>query len=53
MKKVILVITSSIDKTVDYVEGKYCGELDIYRVNVDQLPTYEITIANNGAENIG
>jgi len=50
MIKVILVITSSIDKTVDYVEGKYCGELDIYRVNVDQLPTYEITIANNGAK---
>lgn len=48
MKKTVLVITSSIDLTVDYIEKKYFDELIIYRINVDQLALYEISITNIG-----
>lgn len=48
MKKIILVITSSIDKTVDYIEKRYSDKLRIYRINVDHLELYEIMITNSG-----
>ena len=48
MKKTILVITSSIDKTVDYLEKRYSEDLRIYRMNIDHFASYEITITNIG-----
>lgn len=43
MKK-LLIITSSIDYTVDYIIEKYSNYIDIYRLNVDMLSNYEINI---------
>ena len=46
MRKTILVITSSIDVTVDYIEKNYFNRLTIYRVNIDQLASYQIIITD-------
>lgn len=43
----ILVITSSIDYTVDYIISKY-KDLDFYRLNVDLLDHYQLLITNTG-----
>ncbi len=46
MKKKILIITSSIDCTVDYLIGKYSFQIDFFRFDVDMLGKYEISIGN-------
>lgn len=43
MKK-ILVITSSIDYTVDYIVDKYQTKVEFYRFDVDKFAEYEIII---------
>lgn len=42
--KAILIITSSIDVTVDYVIKKYHSDTLIYRLNVDEFSKYKINI---------
>ena len=48
MKKKVLVITSFIDCTVDYLIKTYSPQVDFFRFNVDVLKKYEVTI---GSEN--
>lgn len=36
----ILIITSSVDCTVDYIMKKY-SEVDFFRVNVDEFSKYK------------
>ncbi|WP_252246719.1 hypothetical protein [Clostridium sp. ZBS4] len=43
MKK-LLIITSSIDYTVDYIIEKYSNYAEIYRLNVDMLNNYNINV---------
>lgn len=43
----VLIITSSIDYTVDYIISKYQG-IDFYRLNVDLFNSYQILITNSG-----
>lgn len=45
--KNVLIITSSIDYTVDYIIAKY-KKISFYRLNVDMLPYYKIEITENG-----
>lgn len=47
-KKKVLIITSTIDCTVDYITQKYNGSVDFYRFDVDKFSDYEISI---GGEN--
>lgn len=47
MKKV-LIITSSIDRTVDYVLNKYDGIAEFFRVDVDMFSKYEIVLGGSG-----
>ena len=46
MKKKILIITSSIDCTVDYLIEKYSSWLEFFRFNVDFLGKYEVSIGS-------
>jgi hypothetical protein len=41
----ILIVTSSFDKTVDYITSRF-SDLDFIRINVDQLDSYNISITN-------
>lgn len=43
MKKV-LIITSSIDSTVDYILNKYDGIAEFYRFDVDVFSKYEVVL---------
>jgi glutathione synthase/RimK-type ligase-like ATP-grasp enzyme len=49
LKRQILVFTSSIDKTCDYLEEKY-KEVSFFRFNLDQFSSYLITVTANGFE---
>lgn len=49
MKK-ILIITSSFDKTVDYIVEKYNQTALFFRFNVDCFDCYNIVICNSGWE---
>lgn len=40
----ILIITSSIDYTVDYIISKY-KDVNFYRLNVDLFDSYQILIS--------
>jgi len=42
--KKILIFTSSIDYTVDYIISMYSDTVDFYRVNVDMLQFYTINV---------
>lgn len=44
----VLIITSTIDRTVDYIIETYGENIDFYRFNVDTFENYEINI---GGEN--
>lgn len=44
---IVLIITSSIDYTVDYLIDKY-KNIKFYRLNVDMIDCYEIFIYNQG-----
>ena len=44
LKRKVLVITSSIDTTVDYIINKYENQADFYRVDVDMFSKYEFII---------
>ena len=46
MKKV-LIITSSIDNTVDYVINKYRKVAEFYRLDVDMFPKYEVILGGS------
>ena len=46
MKKV-LIITSSIDNTVDYVITKYRKVAEFYRLDVDMFPKYEVILGGS------
>lgn len=46
MKKNILIITSSFDKTVDYIIEKF-SNIKFIRLNVDELDKYKISITSN------
>lgn len=43
----ILIITSSIDYTVDYIISRY-PNVDFYRINTDMFGKYQFLITNNG-----
>ncbi|MHA0900260.1 hypothetical protein [Enterobacter ludwigii] len=43
----ILVISSSFDKTIDYISQKH-GPDEFYRFNIDHLSDYEISYGKNG-----
>jgi len=43
----VLIITSSIDYTVDYIISRYSG-MDFYRINTDMFEQYRFLIHNNG-----
>ena len=45
--RIVLVITSSIDYTVDYLIIKYGQKVCFRRLNVDMLDKYQIEITNN------
>ncbi len=47
MKK-ILVITSSIDYTVDYIINKYGHDCNFFRFNTDLFSEYSIALTNEG-----
>ncbi len=40
----VLIITSSIDNTVDYIMNNYDGIAEFYRLDVDMFPKYEIVL---------
>lgn len=42
--KAVLIITSSIDVTVDYIIKSYQNEAMFYRLNVDELSKYRIDV---------
>lgn len=44
--KKVLIITNSIDCTVDYIEDKYKNVAEYYRLNVDKFSEYKISIEN-------
>lgn len=46
--KNVLIITSSIDYTVDYMISKYCDRAAFYRCNVDWFGKYEFSVTNSG-----
>lgn len=45
MKKNILIITSSVDATVDYIIKQYSYIADFYRLNVDHFSNYKFNIS--------
>lgn len=46
-EKMLLIVTSSIDCTVDYIIGKYSYRVKFFRLNVDELSRYEICIGDS------
>lgn len=52
MKK-ILIVTSSIDYTVDYIIDKYKNRVKFYRLNVDKFEEYSLCLRDNGNWIIG
>lgn len=50
MKRKTLIITNTIDKTVDYIMEQYGEVGEFYRFNVDQFPDYRINVSMNGLE---
>ena len=42
--RAVLIITSSIDVTVDYIIKSYQNEARFYRLNVDELSKYRIDV---------
>ena len=49
MSKKILIVTSTIDRTVDYIIRKY-SEYDFFRFNLDQFSQYQLAITLDGFE---
>lgn len=47
MRNKILIITSSYDKTCDYIIKKY-SELDFFRFDIDQFSEYRVTFTSKG-----
>lgn len=43
----VLIITSSIDNTVDYIMNNYDGVAEFYRLDVDMFPKYEIVLGGS------
>lgn len=48
MRSYILIITSSFDETVDYLENKYGSRISFYRLNVDKFDDYQFYVTNDG-----
>lgn len=46
MKKFILIITSSFDTTIDFLINKYSNSFTFYRINLDKIDEYKISITN-------
>lgn len=46
IKKIVLVVTSSIDYTATYIIEKYKNKANFFRINVDRFMEYNITIRN-------
>jgi len=46
MKKNILVITSSIDSTVDYIIKKYINVANFFRIDTDSFSQYDFYLGN-------
>ena len=44
---IVLIITCSIDYTVDYLISMY-HDVNFYRINVDLFDSYQILITNTG-----
>ena len=50
MKNSILIITSSIDTTIDLLISRHSFEFSIYRLNIDELEKYDISYTNYSFE---
>lgn len=46
-QKKVLIITSSIDGTVDYIIERYKGMVEFYRFDVDLFSEYEVIVGGN------
>lgn len=51
MKKII-IITSTMDFTVDYIINKYRNKCDFYRINIDKFNEYEFNVNYENGFNI-
>jgi len=47
-KKIILVITSSIDETASYIITRYSGKANFFRIDVDHFGKYVFSVAETG-----
>jgi glutathione synthase/RimK-type ligase-like ATP-grasp enzyme len=47
LSKSILIISSSFDKTVDYLITKFENDLKFFRINLDKINDYKISITND------
>lgn len=45
-KKIVLIITCSVDETASYIVKKYSNVATFFRVNVDKFGEYEFVISN-------
>ncbi|MEK4272094.1 hypothetical protein [Paenibacillus sp. FSL R7-0026] len=43
-----MVITSTVDQTVDYLISKFKHKLNFYRINTDKLQNYQIKVTTSG-----
>ena len=47
MKKYILIITSSIDSTVDSIIQRFDKKIDFFRINLDNFSNYKISVGQD------
>lgn len=44
----VLIVTSTVDKTVDYIVEQYSKEIEFFRINVDIFEEYTFSISDKG-----
>jgi len=49
MKNIVLMLTSSHDRTCDYIISKY-DDIEFFRFNFDKFSSYKITVTSGGFE---
>jgi len=47
MKKCILIITNSIDSTVDSIIQRFNKKVDFFRINLDNFSNYKISVGQD------
>ncbi len=48
MSKSILIVTSSFDRTIDFLINKYKNDYSFIRINLDEINNYKISITDKG-----